>query len=134
MQRYNFISVWLVPGRASVLRCLHLRDDRRPHFIVVLSTTYDMEYHKIKCKSKIYFTKEICILLPWNIPNSAITLSQSISQWSFPKAPSKVRPTETKQDLVGPITQPLKLLESLYKCNFYDTSLAWLSDAPREQK
>ena len=54
----------------------------------------------------------------WNFSEHLSALvGQSISQWSFPKAPSKVRPTETKQDLVGPITQPLKLLESLYKCN-----------------
>ena len=34
----------------------------------------------------------------------------------FPQG-SKVRPSETQYDLIGPITQPIKLLDSLHKCN-----------------
>ena len=34
----------------------------------------------------------------------------------FPQVP-KVRPFETQYDIIGPITQPIKLLDSLYKCN-----------------
>ena len=34
----------------------------------------------------------------------------------FPQG-SKVRPSETQHDLIGLITQPIKLLDSLHKCN-----------------
>ena len=34
----------------------------------------------------------------------------------FPQGP-KVRPSETQYDLIGPITQPIKLLDSLHKCD-----------------